>query len=52
MKEDEKKERLLKWLKNIENKSEERLKAIKSKNENIKEIIDFTDEPLTLEAKA
>ena len=42
----------MKGLKNIENKSEERLKAIKSKNENIKEVIDFIDEPLTLEAKA
>ena len=36
LKEDDKKEWILKRLKNIEDKSKERLKAIKSKNENIK----------------
>ena len=51
MKEKDKKEGLLKKLKNIEDKSKERLKAIKSKNENIKEVIDFVEEPLRLEAK-
>ena len=43
---------LLKRLKNIADKSEERFKAIKSKNENIKEKADFVKEPLSLEAKA
>ena len=42
----------MKRLKNIEDKSEEHLKAIKSKNENIKEVTDFVKEPLSLEAKA
>ena len=51
MKEEDKKEGLLKKLKNIEDKSKERLKAIKSKNENIKEVTDFVEEPLSLEAK-
>ena len=36
LKEEDKKEGLLKRLKNIEDKSEEQLKAIKSKNDNIK----------------
>ena len=44
-------DRPLKRLKNIEGKSEQQLKAIKSKNENIKEITDFVEEPLSLEAK-
>ena len=52
LKEEDKKEGLLKRLKNIEDKSEEQLKAIKSKNENIKEVTDFVKEPLSLEAKA
>ena len=51
LKEEDKKEGLLKRLKNIEDKSEERLKAIKSKNENIKEVTDFVEEPVSLEAK-
>ena len=51
LKEEDKKEGLLKRLKNIEDKSEEQLKAIKSKNENIKEVTDFVEEPLSLEAK-
>ena len=40
----------LKRLKNIENKKEELLKA-KNKTENIKEVTDFVDEPLGLEAR-
>ena len=51
LKEEGKKEGPLKRLKNIEDKSEEQLKAIKSKNENIKEVTDFVEEPLSLEAK-
>ena len=47
---EEDKEGLLKRLKNIEDKSEEQVKAIKSKNENIKEITDFVEEPSSLEA--
>ena len=52
LKEEDKKEGLLKRLKNIEDKSEEKLKAIKIKNENMKEVTDFAKEPLSLEAKA
>ena len=33
-------------------KSEEQLKAIKSKNENIEAVSGFVEEPLSLEAKA
>ena len=51
LKEEGKKEEPLKRLKNIENKSEEQLKGIKSKNENIKKVTDFVEEPLSLEAK-
>ena len=51
MKEEDKKKGLSKRLKNIEDTSEERLKAIKSKNENIKEVTDFVEETLSLEAK-
>ena len=51
LKEGDKKEGLLKRLKSIEDKSEQQLKAIKSKNEIIKEVTDFVDEPLRLEAK-
>ena len=43
------KEGLLKRLKNIEDKNEELLKA-KNKTENIKEVTDFVDQPLSLEA--
>ena len=46
-----KKEELLKRLKHVEDKSEEWLKVIKSKSENIKEVTDFVEEPLSLEAK-
>ena len=41
----------MKKLKNIENENEERLKAIKYKTENIKEVTDFVEETLSLEAK-
>ena len=50
LKEEDKKEGLLKRLKNIEDKSEEQLKAIKSKNKTIKEVTDFIEEPPSLEA--
>ena len=43
-------EELLKRLKNIEDKKEELLKA-KNKTEKIKDMTDFVDEPLSLEAK-
>ena len=43
-------EGLLKKLKNIEDKKEELLKA-KNKTEKIKDVADFVDEPLSLEAK-
>ena len=49
--EDDKKEGLLKKLKNIEDKNEELLK-IKNRQENIKEVTDFVRRPLSLEAKA
>ena len=39
-------------LKNTKDKSEEQLKAIKNKAENIKEFADFVEEPLTPEAIA
>ena len=48
--EDDKKEGLLKRLINIEDKNEELLKA-KNKTQNIKEVTDFVDEHLSLEAK-
>ena len=51
LKEEDKKEGLIKRLKNIKGKSEERLKAIKSKNENIKEVTNFAKEPLSLDGK-
>ena len=50
-KEEDKKEGLLKRLKNIEDKNYEQLNAIKSKNRNIKEVTDFIKEPLSQEAK-
>ena len=49
--EDDKKEGLLKKLKNIEDKNEDLLK-IKNKTENIKEVTNFVKEPLSLKAKA
>ena len=49
--EDDKKEGLLKKLKNIEDKNEELLK-IRNRQKNIKEVTDFVRGPLSLEAKA
>ena len=49
-KDEDKKEGLLKRLKNIEDKNEELLK-VKNKTENIKEITDFVDQPLSFEAE-
>ena len=51
-KEEDKNEGLLKRLKNIKDRNEEHLKAVKNKTENIKEVTDFVKEPLGLEAKA
>ena len=48
---EDKKEGLLKKLKNIEDKNEQMLK-IKNKTENIKEVTDIVKKPFTLEAKA
>ena len=47
-----KKKELLKRLRNIEDKNEQQLKTIENKTENIKEVTDFVEEPLSLEAKA
>ena len=52
LKQQDKKEGLLKRLKNTEDKNKEKLKAIKDKTENIKEVTGFVKEPLSLEAKA
>ena len=49
-KEKDKKERLFKRLKNIEDKNETVLKA-ENKTGNIKEVTNFVDQPLSLEAK-
>ena len=49
--EEDKKEGLLKKLKNIEDKNEQLLK-IKNKTKNIKEVTDFVGEPLSSEAEA
>ena len=49
-KDEDKKEGLLKRLKKIEDKNEELLK-VKNKVESIKEVTDFVDEHLSLEAK-
>ena len=51
LKEEDKLEGLLKRLKNIEDKNEQELKTIKNKNEKIKEVTDFIEEPLSLEAR-
>ena len=51
LKEEDKKEGPLKRLKNIEDKNKEQLKAIKSKNENMKEVTHFVKESPILEAK-
>ena len=50
--EEEDKKGLLKRLKNLEDKTEKQLKAIKHKTENIKEVTDFVEEPLSPEAIA
>ena len=50
LKEEEKNEGLLRRLKNIEDKSEEQLKAVKNKAENIKEVVDFVEELLSPKA--
>ena len=49
--EDGKKEGLLKRLKNIEDKNEKLLEVKNTANENIKEVTDFVDQPLSFEAK-
>ena len=51
MKEEDKKEGLFKRIKIIEDKNEEQLKAIKSKNENIEEVTEFVEEPLKLKQR-
>ena len=43
LKEEDKKEGLLKRLKNIEDKNEQHLKTKKNKTENIKEVTDFVE---------
>ena len=49
---DDQKEGLLKRLKNIEDENKERLKARENKTaENIREVTDFVNEPLSLEGK-
>ena len=52
LKEEDKKEGPLKRLKNSEDKGEEQLKTTESKNENIKGVTDFVEEPLSLEGKS
>ena len=52
MKEEDKKEGPLKRLKNSEDKGEEQLKTTESKNQNIKGVTDFVEEPLSLEGKS
>ena len=49
--EKDKKEGLLKRLKNIEDKNEKPLEVKSKANENIKEVTDFVDQPLSFEAK-
>ena len=51
LEEEDKKEGLLKRLKNIEDKNEQQLKIIKSKTENIKEVTDFAEETLSPKAR-
>ena len=52
LKEEDKKEGLLRRLKNIEDKNEKKLKTTKNKTENIKHVTDFVKEPLSPKAKA
>ena len=49
--EDDKKEGILKRLKNIEDKNEKPLEVRNKANENIKEVTDFVNQPLSFEAK-
>ena len=49
--EDDKKEGILKRLKNIEDKNENPLEVKNKANENIKEVTDFVNQPLSFEAK-
>ena len=49
--EEDKKEGLFKRLKNIEDKNEKLLKVKNKTEENIKEVTDFVDQPLSFEAK-
>ena len=48
MEEEDKKEGLLKRIKNVKDKNEEKLKAIQKKTENIKEFNDFVRKSLNL----
>ena len=48
MEEEDKKEGLLKRIKNFKDKNEEKLKAIQKKTENIKEFNDFVRKSLNL----
>ena len=48
MEEEDKKEGLLKRIKNVKDKNEEELKAIQKKTENIKEFNDFVRKSLNL----
>ena len=52
LKEEDKKEGLLKRLKNIEDKNEQLLKTTENKTEKIKQVTDFIKKPLISEAKA
>ena len=49
--EEDKKEGILKRLKNIEDKNEKPLEVKNKANENIKEVTDFVNQPLSFEAK-
>ena len=52
LKEEDKEEGILKRLKNIEDKNNKQLKALKNKTGNIKEVTDFVKKtPLSLKAK-
>ena len=51
LQEEGKKEGLLKRLKNIEDKNEEQLRAVKSKTENIKDVTWFCERTLKFESK-
>ena len=48
---EDKKEGLFKRLKNIDDKNEKLLEVKNKANENIKEVTDFVDQPLSFEAK-